>query len=80
MAVRPFYIEANIEGRATRLGGGPRRKDGYMNVELTQRSEGAIKTALTIECGTIEVDGEEVLCTSVYDNKGDLVYEYYSKY
>ena len=39
MSVRPFYISADIEGRKTELTGGPRRKDGYMNIEITQREE-----------------------------------------
>lgn len=50
MSVRPFYISADIEGRKTELTGGPRRKDGYMNIEITQRDEGAITTAFTIRC------------------------------
>ena len=28
MAVRNFYVEADIDGRQTMLGGGPRNKDG----------------------------------------------------
>lgn len=35
MAVRPFYINADIEGRQTYLEGGPRRKDGNMFIDIT---------------------------------------------
>lgn len=82
MSVRPFYISADIEGRKTELTGGPRRKDGYMNIEITQRDEGAITTAFTIRCylETNNVGETPKLCTSVYDSNGDLVAEHYTDY
>lgn len=80
MSVRPFYIDSNIEGRETRLSGGPRRKDGSMRTVLTQRSNGTVVTAFTIECNTKVVDGKEMLVSSVYDSNGDLVAEKYTNY
>ena len=84
MSVIPFYISADIEGRKTELTGGPRRKDGYMNIEITQRDSGAITTAFTIRCCLVddkEIVGETPkLCTSVYDSNGDLVAEHYTDY
>ena len=80
MAVYPFYISTNAEGRKTRIEGGTRRKDGSMRTVLTQRHNGSILTAFTIECYTQIVDGEEKLVSSVYDCNGDLVAEKYTDY
>ena len=70
MAVRNFYVEANIDGRETTLGGGPRNKMGEMTVRLYQRDEGEITDALLIECR--ERDG--VLITEVYDKDHNLIF------
>ncbi len=48
MATRNFWVECNIDGRATKLEGGPRSKDGGFNLTIYQRDEGAIKEAITI--------------------------------
>lgn len=37
MAVRPFYLSADVEGRRTSLAGGPARHDGSMTVEKSLR-------------------------------------------
>ena len=50
MAVRNFWVEADIDGRSTMLGGGPRAKDGGMDITIYQRDEGGIKQAFTIHC------------------------------
>lgn len=39
MAVRNFWIDANIDGRLTELSGGPRDKTGGMDVTIKQRAE-----------------------------------------
>ena len=70
MAVRNFYVEANIDGRQTTLGGGPKSKTGEMTVRLYQRDEGAITDALLIECH--EHDGN--LITKVYDKNHNLIF------
>ena len=80
MAVYPFYVSTNAEGRKNRIEGGTRKKDGTMRTVITQRHKGSIITAFTIECGTQIVDGEEKLVTSVYDCNGDLVAEKYTNY
>lgn len=36
MAVRNFYVEADIDGRMTMLGGGPREKDGGMDTKVIE--------------------------------------------
>lgn len=70
MAVRNFYVEANIDGRQTSLGGGPKSKTGEMTVRLYQRDDGAITDALLIECR--ERDGK--LITEVYDKNHTLIF------
>lgn len=50
MAVRNFYIDADIDGRATMLSGGPRAKDGGMDIELYQRDDGKILRIASIRC------------------------------
>lgn len=75
MAVRNFYVEANIDGRETTLGGGPKSKTGEMTVRLYQRSEGGISEALMIDCE--ECDG--VLTTKVYDKDHNLLFTYETK-
>ena len=80
MAVYPFYIDTNADGRKTRIAGGTRRKDGSMRTVLTQRNHGSIMTAFTIECNTVIVGGKEKLVSSVYNCDGDLVAELYTDY
>jgi hypothetical protein len=73
MAVRNFYIDCDIDGRETRLAGGPRAKDGEMTIHLSQREAGEIvEDVVKITCR--EFQG--VLTTTVYDNDGNKVYEY----
>lgn len=75
MAVRNFYVEANIDGRETTLGGGPRNKQGDMTVRLYQRDEGAITEVLMIDCD--ERDGN--LITRVFDKDHNLLFTYETK-
>lgn len=75
MAVRNFYVEADIDGRQTTLGGGPRSKDGEMTVCLYQRVEGCISDPVKIKCR--ERNG--VLTTEIFDPDGNLIYKYESK-
>ena len=66
MAVRNFYVEANIDGRSTKLAGGPAAKDGEMVINLYQRDKGEIVTAFKLLCK--ERDGN--LVTSIINNSG----------
>lgn len=50
MATRNFWIEAEVEGRKTSLAGGPRSKDGGMDILLTVREDGGISDAVRIVC------------------------------
>lgn len=56
MAVRPFYIDAEIDGRQTSLSGGPRRGDGELSMRYTQRADGGIVAPFRL--GTINYDGK----------------------
>lgn len=76
MSMRPFWLDANVEGRQSSLCGGPRRKDGRMNIDLRQRDNGSSVTAFKIEC---ESDGKTCE-TRVYDHKGDLVATHITNY
>jgi hypothetical protein len=50
MAVRNFYVVADVDGRSSQVTGGPIRKDGGMTISLTMRDNGAIRDVLTIYC------------------------------
>ena len=52
MAVRNFWLVADIDGRQTELAGGPRRKDGGMRIVVYQRQNGAVVKAVEITCLT----------------------------
>ena len=56
MATRNFWVEAAVEGRKTPLAGGPRSKDGGMDILLTVREDGGISDAVRIVCRS---DGEK---------------------
>ena len=55
VTVRNFYVQVEIDGRKTRLEGGPQAKTGGMQITLLQRDRGAKKKQLRINC--FEVDG-----------------------
>lgn len=72
MAIRNFYINGNIDGRRTTLSGGPQSKEGGMSIVITQRDNSRIVKALTIDCYEYEGD----LHTVIYDNDGNVVYDF----
>lgn len=75
MAVRNFYVEADIDGRETRLAGGPARKDGGMNIVVTQRDGGDIVRAFSIRCD--EAGGR--LRSRVYDSTSNYIAEFWTE-
>lgn len=46
--VRNFWVEAEIDGRATTLSGGPQSKDGGIDIVIYQRSKGDVTRVLRI--------------------------------
>ena len=71
MAVRNFYIDADIPGRATRLTGGPRNSKDGMFVKLYVRENGSITEALKIDC-TVD---NELSHIRVKDQAGETWYD-----
>lgn len=80
MAVRPFYMSADIEGRNTELTGGPRSKTGEMEIKIQQRSKGLIETAFKIDSYSFEKDGKLWLRTIVRDKYGIEVARHETEY
>ena len=50
MAIRNFYLDAEIDGRKTDLHGGPQSKKGGMDIRIWQRKEGKPVPAFNIIC------------------------------
>jgi hypothetical protein len=48
MAVRNFYLKADIDGRKTTLEGGPKNKEGGFDLTIYMRDKGSITTPVTI--------------------------------
>ncbi len=71
MATRNFWINAEIDGRETPLAGGPRSKDGGMDVLLTVREDGGISDGVRITCRS---DGEKNI-VRVWGPDGEKLYE-----
>ena len=68
MVVRNFYVEGRIDGRQTVLTGGPRGKEGGMDLTITIRENGVIsKKSVTIQCNASPT-GE--LTVDVHVNNG----------
>lgn len=59
MAVRNFWIEAEIDGRKHKLKGGPRAKTGGFKLTVQQRSNGSITKAVSVE-GKVSQCGESL--------------------
>lgn len=79
MAVRPFYIESDIEGRKTNLAGGPKSGQGDMTTSVYQRDEGSITEPYKIFCRHKFKDDVHYLVTEVW-YQGDKIHEHETKY
>lgn len=74
MAVYPFYVESNAEGRATSISGGCKRKEGSQRTAIFQRDNGSIITAFTVEQNSYKCDdGRILLVCSVYNSDGEKI-------
>lgn len=80
MAVRPFYMEANVDGRTSQLSGGPKSKGGGMDVTIYQRDNGDISKVFRIKSSSTMRDGKLILVTSVFDKKGSIVAQEETEY
>ncbi|HCJ37848.1 MAG TPA: hypothetical protein DHV37_05925 [Erysipelotrichaceae bacterium] len=77
MALRNFWLDGHIDGRESRICGGPRSKDGGMTLVLDQRDEGCSVEVLTIDC-IYEYRTDEVV-TYVKDGDGNVIKEIRTK-
>ena len=69
--MRNFWSTSNIDGRKTRLEGGPQSKTGGMNTVFYMRDNGCSVVACKVSC--YERNGE--LFVEVLDNHDRKVYE-----
>ena len=75
MAVRNFWIDADIDGRKTSIGTGPRNKDGGFTLRIYQRDEGSITNAGYIS-GIVSVDGKKLILSGYI---GEIAFEHVTK-
>ena len=73
MAVRPFYMEAYVDKRDSKLSGGPRSKGGGMDVTIYQRNNGDINRVFRIESSSTMRDGKLILVTKVLDKNNRVI-------
>jgi hypothetical protein len=69
--VRNFWLSAEIDGRKTSLDGGPRSKDGGMNLVIYQNHAGVPFKVLEVRCGP-QLSDLDTLITSVYDYQDNV--------
>jgi hypothetical protein len=69
--LRNFWISTIIDGRKTKLEGGPKSKDGGLRTDIIMRENGKSKTALTITCTPLH---DDLLQIAVYDDRGTVVF------
>lgn len=56
MQLKNFYINCEIDGRKSKLAGGPKAEDGGFNLTIYQRSEGKKIKSLSV-IGTVQATG-----------------------
>ena len=67
MPIQNFYIDCEIDGRESKLTGGPKAKDGGFSLTIYQRSEGKKITALKV-AGNVRINGTLALNLWKRDN------------
>ena len=73
MAIRPFYMNAEIDGRSSSLSGGPKSKSGGQDITIYQRDNGSVITAFRVVSFS-RMDGNRlVLTTQVLDKNNKVV-------
>ncbi len=60
MAVRNFWLTAEVDGKKEPVATGPRSSDGGMTVKLFVRDNGESRRAVTLECDA-SADGQLVI-------------------
>lgn len=77
MAMRNFWTEMYVDGRDTPIAGGPRSKDGGMEIVVRQRDNGQLVVAATIICSPDYSTGEIVTC--IKDSDDNVIKEIRTK-
>lgn len=59
--IRNFWLSGEVDGRSSRVSGGPRARDGGLHLTIYQRDRGSIVTALKVQCsafsdGTLRIE------------------------
>ena len=80
MRVRPFWIEAIISGRSTKLAGGTPSKDGKHEIQISQRDNGEVVTPYMILQFTKEDENGVLKCHTRVFYLGDLISEHITDY
>jgi len=75
MPIKNFYIDCEIDGRKSRLTGGPRAKDGGFNLTIYQRSDGEKIKALSV-MGTVRANGDLALDILMGNNFVPITYNH----
>jgi hypothetical protein len=70
MALRNFWLETEIDGRKTKLKGGPKGRTGSMRTNIYVRDQGASALACKIVCRECVGD----LIVMIYDKDDQLIY------
>lgn len=71
--MRNFWVDCKIDGRKTDLCGGPRSKDGGMEIEVRQRDDGRSVVVCKIQC-EYDSSTDEVV-TYVKNGDGNVIKE-----
>lgn len=76
--IYPFYVEVESTSRKNPVGVGMKNKNGFVTIKVRQREFGNITTPYLIQQHTVEIDGEEFLCTEVF-YYGTSIHKHLSK-
>lgn len=71
--VRNFWMTADIDGRDTRLSGGPQSKIGGMDLTLYMRDAGEVAEVVSVLC---RADSAGNLVLTVQDQKGEVLFRH----
>lgn len=78
--VRNFWLEADIDGRKTKLVGGPQPKNGGMYIELFVRHKGEVRPLCSIHCyneaNYSNGDPNKNIVLISFKDKNDKVYDF----
>ncbi len=75
--VRNFFVRGEVDGRRSKISGGPRARDGGLTLTLYQRDGGEVELALKVHCfacsnGTLRLEVVPALPWKFADSNGKL--------